>query len=148
MNNTFSEPPVLQYTWNFSVSIGFNQILFNTSYDISKGSLVFLKQNGNYTGAIALEKLGNATYSDMKWGTNLTSYYDTQINGNLTNISGIKYNNYRFYLNVLTELQYYQNSFNFVHVYDESFLFNLSAYPVSAASPAYFNRQVLIDRKV
>jgi len=147
VNNTFSKPPVLQYTWNLTVNPGFNRILFNTSYDIKKGSIVFLNQGGNYTGAIALETLGNATYSDMKWGINLTSYYDTQINGNLTNISGIKYINYRFYLNVITQLEYYQNSFNFVHLYDESFLFNVSAYPLSAASPVYFNRKVLIDRK-
>ena len=134
---------MLCYTWNLTVNIGFNRNLFNRSYDISQGSLIYLNQNSS--GKIALETLGNATYSDMKWGNNLVNYFETQITGNLANISGIKYVNYRFYLNALTGLEYYQNSFNFVHLYEDSFLFNLSVNPVG--SSLYFNRPVLIDRK-
>ncbi len=144
LNNTFSNRPVLQYSWNLTVNTGYNRILFNTSYNVKKNSLIYLNQN--YSGKIALETIGNATYSDMKWGSNLVNYFETAIIGNLTNISGIKYVNYRFYLNSLTEFEYYQNSFNFVHLYEDSFLFNLSVSTLSLP-PITFYRSVLIDRK-
>lgn len=134
----------MQYTWNLTVNIGYNKILFNTSYDVPKGSLVYLDQSLD-TGKIALDTLGNATFSDMKFGSNLINYYEATIKGNLTNISGIKYVNYRFYLNALTTLEYYQNSFDFVHLYDGAFLYNLTVSPVG--SSLIFARKVLIDRK-
>ncbi len=133
-------------TWNISVNIGYNKILFNTTYDIPKGSIVYLDQTID-TGKIALSTLGNATYSDMKWGSDLISYYDTTIKGNLTNISGIKYVNYNFYLNSITTLEYYQNIFQFVHIYLDSFLYNLTVSPINSSVSPVFSTEVLIDRK-
>ena len=133
-------------TWNISVNIGYNKILFNTTYDIPKGSIVYLDQTIG-TGKIALSTLGNATYSDMKWGSGLISYYDTTIKWNLTNISGIKYVNYNFYLNSITTLEYYQNIFQFVHIYLDSFLYNLTVSPINSSVSPVFSTEVLIDRK-
>lgn len=98
------------------------------------------------TGKIALEVLGSATYSDMKMGANLVAYYDIMMNGNLANISGIKYVNHRFYLNAITSFKYYKNIFKFTHSYDASFLFNLTV--KSLNSSIVFARPVLIDRKL
>ena len=131
-------------TWNLTVNVGFNKILFNTSYDVTKGSLLYLDQSLD-RGKIALDTLGNATFSDMKFGFNLINYYEETIIGNLTNISGIKYVNYRFYINALTTLEYYKNSFSFVHLYDSALLYNLTVAPVG--STFVFPRKVLIDRK-
>ncbi len=132
------------YSWNLSITVGYNKILFNASVDITKGSLIQLNQTVG-TGKVALETLGNATYSDMKWGSYLTFLYFTTITGNLTKISSNKYTNYRFYFNSITEFEYYQNSFPLVHKYSTSELFNLSVTP--ANSSISFSREVLIDRK-
>jgi hypothetical protein len=133
------------YSWNLSITVGYNKILFNASVDITKGSLIQLNQSVG-TGKVALETLGNATYSDMKWGSSLTFYYIYRfITGNLTKISPNKYTNYRFYMNSITEFEYYQNFFQLVHRYSASDLFNLTVTPSN--SSISFSREVLIDRK-
>lgn len=81
----------------------------------------------------------------MKWGSALKFFYEKTIIGNLTKISGNKYLNWRFYLNSVTEFEYYQNTFNLVHTYLASELFNLTVSP--ANSSLVFNREVLIDCK-
>ena len=118
--------------------------MFNASLDVSKGSLIQLNQNVG-TGKVALETLGNATYSDMKWGSALTFLYFTTITGNLTKISTNKYTNWRFFLNSITEFEYYQNFFPLVHKYSSSELFNLTVTPVN--SSISFSREVPIDCK-
>ena len=65
------------YSWNLSITVGYNKILFNASVDVTKGSLIQLNQTVG-TGKVALETLGNATYSDMKWGSYLTFLYFPQ----------------------------------------------------------------------
>ncbi len=133
------------YSWNLSITVGYNKILFNASVDITKGSLIQLNQSVG-TGKVALETLGNATYSDMKWGSSLTFYYIYRfITGNLTKISPNKYTNYRFYMNSITEFEYYQNFFQLVHRYSASDLFNLTVTPSNTSIS--FSREVLIDRK-
>ena len=132
------------YSWNFSITVGYNKILFNASVDVAKGSLIQLNQSVG-AGKVALETLGNATYSDMKWGSSLIFHYIYRsIIGNLTKISPNKYTNYRFYLNSITEFEYYQNFFPLVHRYLASELFNLTVTP--ANSSISFSREVLIDR--
>lgn len=88
--------------------------MFNTTYDVSKGCLIYINQKID-TGKVALDMFSNATYSDMIWGSRLTFVYKSTIIGNLTKISGNKYINWRFYFNSITEFEYYQNSFSLVH---------------------------------
>ena len=82
----------------------------------------------------------------MKMGTSLVFYYTYRsITGNLTKISTNKYTNYRFYINSITEFEYYQNFFSLVHQYSTSEFFNLTV--SSNSSPVSFPREVTIDRK-
>ena len=91
INNTFQTAPQLIYSWNFTITTGYNKILLNASLDVSRKSLLYLNQNIG-TGKVALDTLGNATYSDMKMGTSLVFYYIYQtMTGNLTKISTNKY---------------------------------------------------------
>lgn len=144
INNSFSKPPVLLYTWLLDVSLGYNRVLFNTSYDVPKGSMVYLDQTID-TGRVAVESIGNATFSDMKWGQNFTGYYESNTIGSLANISAIKYFNSRFYLNSLCEFYHYQNFFKLVHDYEAALLYNLSIRLNNLTT--IFARPVLIDRK-
>ncbi len=145
INNTFKTAPKLIYSWNFTIATGYNKILLNASLDANKSSILYLNQKIG-TGKVALETLGNATYSDMKMGSSLVFYYIYQtMTGNLTKISTNKYTNYRFYINTITEFEYYQNFFPIVHQYSSSELFNLTVTPVN--SSIVFPREVNIDRK-
>ena len=61
---------------------------------------------------IAIDKSGNASYSDMIWGANL----------NMLNSSS----NWRFYLTTITNSTSYQSSLNIQHSYNHIGLYNLS----------------------
>ena len=101
----------VSYRFTYNVNPGYNKILFSQPILVKKGSLIFLTQSPNSSN-IAIDKSGNASYSDMVWGTNL----------NMLNSSS----NWRFYLTTITNLTRYQSNLNIKHSYNYIGLYNLS----------------------
>ena len=101
----------VSYSFNYTVNPGYNKILFSQPILVKKGSLILLTQSPNSSN-IAIDKSGNASYSDMVWGTNL----------NMLNSSS----NWRFYLTTITNFTSYQSSLNIQHSYNYIGLYNLS----------------------
>lgn len=84
-----------------------------------------LTQNTNGSG-IAIDKTGNASYSDMIWDTNLVKL------NNLTSA------NWRFYLNIISNFSSYQSNFNLIHTYALTGLYDISImFPSSNLSFKY-----------
>jgi hypothetical protein len=101
----------VSYSFNYTINSGYNKILFSQPILVKKGSLIFLTQSPNSSN-VAIDKSGNASYSDMIWGTNL----------NMLNSSS----NWRFYLTTITNYSAYQSSLNIQHSYNNIGLYNLS----------------------
>jgi len=101
----------VQYSFDFNITAGFNQLILQKPLLVKKGSLIFLTQALNSTN-IALDQSGSAQYSDMIWGTNLQ-----QINAT---------SNYRFYLTTISNFTVYQTNLLISHAYQKIGLYNLS----------------------
>ena len=102
---------IVDYTFTYNISEGFNQILFAQPILIKKGSVILISQSMNES-TIAVDTSGNASYSDMIWTNNLNKLNNTS--------------NYRLYFNPLTNFSMYQSSFSLTHAYSNFGLYNLS----------------------
>lgn len=112
-NNPIFKTPNVSLLLNFTITSGYNKILFDKPYFIQKGSLIILTQQLNSSG-IAIDQSGNASYSDTTWDTNLVN-----LNSNSTA-------NWRFYFNTITNFTSYQSKFNLVHSYATIGLYEIS----------------------
>lgn len=112
-NNPFFKIPNVSLLLNFTITSGYNKILFDKPYFVQKGSLIILTQQLNSSG-IAIDQTGNASYSDTTWATNLVN-----LNSNSTA-------NWRFYFNTITNFTSYQSKFNLVHSYATIGLYEIS----------------------
>lgn len=105
------------FSWNFTISPGYNKILLPLPVKIPRGCLILMTQNPNATN-VALDTSKSANYSDMIWATNLNKIDNAK--------------NYRFYFQTLTNFTSYVNTFTIVHLYSSvgtytiSFLFTSS----------------------
>ncbi len=101
------------YSWNFSVSSGYNKIYLNQSYPVSRGNLVGLTQ---MNATIAIDTSGNTSFSDFNIDNIATGIY-SQLNNLI---------NYQFYLNALINFTSYQSNFAITHSYKNASLYNMS----------------------
>jgi hypothetical protein len=101
----------VEYSFDFSVTAGFNQLILPEPVLVKKGSLIFLTQTLNSTN-VAIDQSGTASYSDMIWGTNLQQLNATS--------------NYRFFLAPISNFTVYQTSLIVAHAYQNIGLYNLS----------------------
>ena len=104
------------YSWNFQVSVGYNNILLSAPVTVNRGNFILLTQNSGY---IALSTAGNASYSDMVWKSSIWNPL-------------VSTSNWRFYLTPITNFSVYQNKFNILHTYNYIGLYNLSIKFLSA----------------
>jgi len=101
------------YSWNFSVSSGYNKIYLNQSYPVSRGNLVKLTQLG---ANLAIDTSGNTTFSDFN--------IDNINIGVLSRLNNLI--NYQFYLNALTNFTSYQSNFAVTRSFKNASLYNMS----------------------
>jgi len=97
-------------TWNFQVTVGFNNLLLSQAVNVNKGNFLLLTQS---TGKIALDTTGTALYSDLYWSS-VTQWTNLSVSSNQ-----------RFYLTPLTNFSSYMTSFNIDHTYN-----SVGLYPV------------------
>ena len=83
---------------------------------VERGQFIMLIQN---TGKVAIDKNGNATYSDLTWNTPLWR----KLNPN---------SNLRFYLNAITKFSSYQTALTLSHSYKSIGLYELSIFFTSS----------------
>jgi hypothetical protein len=98
------------YNWDFPTVIGYNKIILPQSVQVNKGHFIVLKQSSS---KIAINTVGNATYSDLAW--NFTTQW--------TKLTAFA--NWRFFLNAITNFTSYQTTFNIQHSYGTIGLYNL-----------------------
>ena len=91
------------YTHAFDLKLGFNKFLLENTTSLKKGSLILVDLIS--TGRIALNQNGDGLYSDFY--LNNTELF--RLN---------EYKNQRFYLNVLSNMLFYQRFFNFNHTFE------------------------------
>ena len=108
--NTISPKFNFSYTWNFTIIAGYNKLLLDSPVLVNKGSFIYLNQ---VTGKIAVDKTGNAAYSEMY--LNGAAYY------RLNELS-----NWRLYINALTSFSSYKSNFTVIHSYAFIGAFDLS----------------------
>lgn len=96
--------------WTFNSTIGNNFVYLSQPVTVDKGQFVLYNQT---TSKIAIDKAGNATFSDLAW---LSPFW--------SKLSATS--NWRFYLTALTNFTIYQSTFNIVHCYQAIGFFNLS----------------------
>ena len=101
----------VEYSFDFNITAGFNQLILPQPLLVKKGSLILLTQILNSTN-VAIDKSGNAPYSDMIWGTNLQQLNATS--------------NYRFYFTTISNLTVYQTNLKISHAYQKIGLYNLT----------------------
>lgn len=99
--NSISPTLITDNSWDFDIVAGFNRLLFATPVFVRKGSFIYLTQS---TGKIAIDKSGNATYSDMVLSNG--GYYK------LNDTS-----NWRIFLNTITSFGSYKTSFLITYTY-------------------------------
>ena len=112
-NYPYNSTMDVSYTFNYAINPGYNKILFSQPILVKKGSLIFLTQTPNASN-VAIDQTGNATYSDMIWGTNLNM------------LNPLNNSNWRFYLTAITNFSSYRSSLNIMHSYSSIGLYNLS----------------------
>lgn len=98
------------YSFNLTITQGYNKIILPSPILIKRGSLILLTQQINTT-MVAIDTTGSAAYSDLVWGTNLKTLNSTS--------------NWRFYFNRLTNLTFYHTSFVITHTYPTNGLYNI-----------------------
>jgi len=109
--NPFYDPSLQTlYSWNFTITTGFNTLSLSTHVSVGQGNLVLIKQ---ITGKIAICTTGNATYSDLVGQT--LSWL--QLNQSQKN---------RFYFNPLFTNSMYAGLFSISHQYTAIGLYTVS----------------------
>lgn len=93
------------YSFNYTISTGYNKLLLSQPLQIQRGYFILLEQ---INGKIAIDTSGNATYSDM-----ILSYDESSV----SRINTVF--NYRFYFNSLSNFSSYFTSFSFLHSYSK-----------------------------
>lgn len=107
------------FSQDFTIAPGYNKLFLSQPLKVPKGSLIYLKQGSNGT-TIAVDQITNSSFSDLIWGTNLLK------------LNNLTQNNWRFYLNPITNNTNYQSNLNIIHyytligVYEISLLFTSS----------------------
>jgi hypothetical protein len=107
----FSIPLTTIYSWSYTITTGYNNIILPQPVVVSKGYFIQLIQG---VGRIAIDMNGNATYSDLAW--NLPTQW--------TRLSAVSL--LRFYLTPLFNFTSYQNTLNVLHSYANIGLYTLS----------------------
>jgi hypothetical protein len=125
--NPFNISMNIIYSWNFQLSLGYNNIILPQPVTVYRGNFIVLTQN---TAKIAIDTTGNASYSDLVWNT--TTQW--------TKLA--EFSNMRFYLTPLTNFSSYQTLFNIMHTYKNIGLYNLAI--TFASSNETFNQIVNI----
>ena len=105
---------IVDYTFTYNISAGFNQILFPQPILVKKGSVILISQNSLNSTSVAVDTSGSASYSDMIWTNNLSKLNNTS--------------NYRLYFKPLTNFSSYQSSFTLSHAYSNIGLYNMSIF--------------------
>jgi len=116
----------INYSWEFSIYSGINNLYFPNAVNVSQGNFLMLTQN---TGKVAIDTTGTALYSDLVW--NSTTQW-TQL---------AEFSNWRFYLTVLTNFTKYTTSLNLFHNYNTIGLYSLSIR--FASSPSTIFQQIV-----
>ncbi len=98
-------------TWNFQVTVGFNNLLLSEAVNVNRGNFLLLTQS---TGKIALDTTGTALYSDLYWSS-ATQW--TQLD---------EFSNWRFYLTSLTNFSSLINTLSLSHTYKYIGLYDLT----------------------
>ena len=105
--------PNVVYDSNFTISSGYNKLLLAKPLLVRKGSILLLSQDSSpYSTTTAVDTTGNEKYSDLIWSINLSKLNKT--------------NNWRFFLNPITNYTSYENSFTIVHTYNNIGVYNIS----------------------
>lgn len=94
------------YSFNYTISTGYNKLLLSQPLQIQRGYFILLEQ---INGKIAIDTSGNATYSDM-----ILSYDESSV----SRINTVF--NYRFYFNTINPYISYQSNLNLVHSYQNT----------------------------
>ena len=110
VQNNFAASFNIIYEWIFNSTIGNNIFYLSQPVTVDKGQFVFYTQT---TSKIAIDKAGNATFSDMAWLSPFWSKLSAS-------------SNWRFFLTPLTNFTIYQSTFKIVHGYQAIGFFNLS----------------------
>lgn len=103
INNPFITTPNVLFSWNFTITPGYNKILLPSPITVPKGSIILLLQDSSSATTVSVDTTGNSVYSDMIWSTKLNS------------LSSVK--NWRLYLTALTNFTNYENIFSLFHKY-------------------------------
>ena len=112
------------YSWNFSVSSGYNKIYLNQSYSVSRGNLVKLTQ---LAANLAIDKSGNTNFSDFN-----IDNINIGVFSRLNNLI-----NYRFYLNALSNFKSYQSNFAITRSYRNAGIYSMSITFLSSSLTYY-----------
>ena len=91
----------IHFSWNFSIQSGFNILPLSQPVSVIQGSFIAIVQT---TGLVAIDKNGNATYSDMLLNNGV--FYNLSLTSN-----------WRFYLKANTNFSSYANNFSIYHMY-------------------------------
>jgi len=103
---------IVDYTFTYNISAGFNQILFPQPILVRKGSVILISQNSLNSTSVAVDTSGSASYSDMIWTNNLSKLNNTS--------------NYRLYFKPMTNFSSYKTEFTLSHAYSKIGIYNVS----------------------
>ena len=109
--NPFNISMNIIYSWDFQLSLGYNNIILPQPVTVYRGNFIALTQN---TAKITIDTTGTANYSDLVWFTNTKWTKLTP------------FSNWRFFLTPLTNFSCYQTIFNILHTYNSIGLYNLA----------------------
>ena len=112
LKNPFKAVPNDLFSWNFTITPGYNKILLPSPITVPKGSIILLLQDSSSATTVSVDTTGNSVYPDLIWSTNLNS------------LSSVK--NWRLYLTALTNFTNYENSFSVLHKYASIGVFKIS----------------------
>jgi len=116
--NPFNLSYSIVYTWNYNVSVGYNQILLPSPVLVNKGNFLNVIQ---ITGYVACNQTANSTYSDLFY--NSTSMLWQKLSRTA---------NWRLIFTTLTNFTSYQSSINIMHTYSTPGLYLMNVTFASA----------------
>ena len=129
----FNNSLIQNYSWNFQVTTGFNNLLLSQTVNVERGEFLMLTQN---TGIVAIDTTGTASFSDLVWSS--TTQW--------TKLA--EFSNWRFYLTALTNFSSYKNSFSLMHTYSSIGIYNLSISFASSPSNIFQQTVNITDCKI
>ena len=118
------------YSWNFTVSTGYNLIYLNQSFPVEMGNLVGLTQ---YGASVAIDTIDSTGFSDFN--------IDNGVYSRLNNVL-----NWQFYLNAMTNFSSYQSNLTISHSYSNAGLYNMSI-TILSSGVTYYQTVYVTDSK-